>query len=57
MQQNTTNRDNKIQAIQYENVGLQSKRSANDLEIAVLQRRHVGYFANKDKNNGMTITA
>ena len=57
LQQATTNHVYKIQAIRYENVSLQGKIGAKDQEIAVLQRRDVGYFANEDKNNGMTITA
>ena len=57
MQQATANHVYKIQAIRYENVSLQGKIGAKDQEIATLQRRHVGYFANEDKNHGMTITA
>ena len=52
-----TYRDYQIQVIQYENVGLQGKIRAKDQQIAALQRRYVGYLANEDKNNGITIIA
>ena len=39
-------RDNRIQAIQHENVGLQGKIRAKDQQIATLQRRYVGSLAN-----------
>ena len=48
-------RDNQIQAIQYENVGLQGEIIAKDQQIATLQRRYVGYLSNEDKNNGISI--
>ena len=50
-------KDNQIQAIQYENVDLQGKIRAKDQEIAALQRRYVDYLANEDKNNGLSIIA
>ena len=50
-------RDNRIQAIQYENVGLQGEIRAKDQQIATLQRRYVGYLLNEDKNNGISIIA
>ena len=56
-QQAIHERDNRIQAIQYENVGLQGKIRVKDQQIAALQRRYVGYLANEDKNNGITIIA
>ena len=52
-----TYRDNQIRAIQRENTGLQDEIRAKDQEIAALQRRYVGYLANEDKNNGITIIA
>lgn len=52
-----TDRDNQIRGIQHENVGLQDEIRAKDQQIAALQRRYVGYFANEDKNNGITIIA
>ena len=52
-------RDNRIQTIQYENIGLQDeiRAKAKDQQIAALQRRYMGYLANKDKKNGITIIA
>ena len=47
--------DNRIQVIQYENIGLQGKIRAKDQHIATLQRRYVGYLSNEDNNNGITI--
>ena len=38
-------RENRTQAIQYENVGLQGKIRAKDQQIATLQRRYVGYLS------------
>ena len=57
LQQAIHERDNRIQAIQYENVGLQGKIRVKDQQIAALQRRYVGYLANEEKNNGITIIA
>lgn len=44
--------DNRIQASQFENVGLQSEIRATGQELATLQRRQVGYqvWANEYKN-------
>ena len=58
-QQAIQERDNRIQTIQYENIGLQDeiRAKAKDQQIAALQRRHMGYLANKDKKNGITIIA
>ena len=50
-------RENRTQAIQYENVGLQGKIRAKDQQIATLQRRYVGYLSKEDKNNGISIIA
>ena len=50
-------RDNRIQAIQYENVGLQGEIRAKDQQISTLQRRYVSYLANEDKNNDISIIA
>ena len=50
-------RDNRIHAIQYENVSLQGEIRAKDQQIAILQRRYVGYLLNEDKNNGISIIA
>ena len=52
-----TERDNQIQTIQYEKVGLQGEIRAKDQQIAALQRRCVGYLAKEDNNNGITIIA
>ena len=49
--------DNQIQAIQYQNVGLQGEIRAKDQQIATLQRRCVGYLSDEDKNNGISIIA
>ena len=38
-------------------MGLQGELRAKDQEIAALQRRYVGYLANEDKKNGITIIA
>ena len=40
---------NAIEAIQYENVGLQGKRLVIDQKIATLQRCYMGYLENEDK--------
>ena len=56
-QQAVQEQDNRIQAIEYESVGLQSKILAKDQQIAALQWRNVGYLVNEDKNNGITIIA
>ena len=50
-------RDNQIQAIHYENVGLQGKIREKDQHIDVLKRDYVGYLSDKDKNNGISIIA
>ena len=50
-------RDNRIQAIQYENVGLQGEIRAKVQQTATLQRRYVGYLSNENKNNGISIIA
>ena len=42
---------------EYENVGLQGKIMAKDQQIATLQRCYVGYFSDKNKNNGISIIA
>ena len=49
--------DNQIQAIQYQNVGLQGEIRAKDQQIATLQRRYVGYLSDEDKSNGISIIA
>ena len=51
------NRDNQMQAIQYEDVGLQGEIRAKNQQIATLQRRYVGYLTDEDKNNGISIIA
>ena len=48
-------RDNRIQVIQYEKVGLQGEIRAKDQQTATLQRLYVGYLSNEDKNNGISI--
>ena len=48
-------RDNQIQTIQYENVGLQGKIRAKNQQIAALQKRCVGHLSNEDKNNVISI--
>ena len=50
-------RDNQIQAIQYETVGLQVEIRVKDHQIAALQRRYVDYISDEDKNNGISIIA
>lgn len=45
------------QRIHYANVGIQSKMRTKDEEIAFLKRSYVGYHANEDKNNVITIIA
>ena len=57
MHQTIQEQDNRIQAIQYEKVGLQGKIRAKDQQIATLQRRYVGYLSDEDKNNGISIIA
>ena len=57
LQQTIQEQDNRIQAIQYENVGLQGKIRAKDQQIAALQRRYVDYLSDEDKNNGISIIA
>ena len=46
-----------LQNREYENVDLQGEIRAKDQQIAVLQRRYVGYLSDKDKNNGISIIA
>ena len=48
-------RDNRMQAIQYKNVGLQCKVRARDQQIAALQRYYVDYLSNENKNNDISI--
>ena len=48
-------RDNRMQAIQYKNVGLQCKIKARDQQIAALQRYYVDYLSNENKNNDISI--
>ena len=50
-------RDNQIQAIQYENISLQCEIRAKDQQIAALQKRCVGYLSDEDKNNSISIIA
>ena len=57
LQQTIQEQGNRIQVIQYENVGLQGKIRAKDQQIAALQRRYVGYLSDEDKNNGTSIIA
>ena len=40
---------------EYENVGLQAEIRAKDQQIAILQRHHIGYLSDEDKNNGISI--
>ena len=42
---------------EYENAGLQAELQEKDQLIAALKKRYVGYLANEDKNNGITIIA
>lgn len=49
--------DNQIKAIQYGKVGLQDEIWAKNQEKTALQRGHVGYLANEDRKNGVTIIA
>ena len=46
-----------LQNCEYENVGLQGKIRAKDQQIALSQRRYVGYLSDEDKNNGISINA
>ena len=39
---------------EYENVGLQGEIRAKDQQMAVLQRRYIGYLSDEDKNNGIS---
>ena len=62
--QTITEFGNRIQGIQYQNVGLQGKTGAIRREILVLhhqatqlQRGYPGCFANEDKDNGITAIA
>ena len=55
LQQAITDHNEKIQAIRYQNVGLQSELCAKDQNIAALQRCHVGFLEKEDNNNGITI--
>ena len=57
MNDDLQDRDNEIQAIQYESVGLQGQIRAKDQQIATLERRYVGYLSDEDKNNGISIIA
>ena len=52
-----TYRENLIQTIRHENVGLRGETRAKYQEIAALQRHYMGYLTNEDKNNGITIIA
>ena len=54
---NLQGRDNQIQTIHYQNVGLQGEIRAENLQITTLQRRYVGYLSDEDKNNGISIFA
>ena len=56
-QQAITDIDNQIQAIHYENAGLRVELQAKDEQIAGLRKHFVGYLANEDKSNGITIIA
>ena len=55
MRQTIQGQDNSIQAIQYDNMGLQGEIRAKDQHITALQRRYVGYLSNEDKNNGINL--
>ena len=57
LKQTITVCDNRIQAIQYKSVCLQSEIRAKHQKLAALRRRYVDYLANEDKNNGITIIA
>ena len=57
MHQTIQEQDNRIQAIQYENVGLQGKIRAKDQQIATLRRRYASYLSDEDQNNGVSIIA
>ena len=46
---------NRIQDIK--NACLQGETQGKDQKIAALQKRYLGYLANKDKNNGTIIIA
>ena len=46
-----------LQNCECENVGLQGKIRAKDQQIAVLQRRYVGYLSDEDQSNGISIIA
>jgi hypothetical protein len=50
-----TERDNKIQSIQYDNVGLQGEIKAKNQEIATFQKQIVPHLGDISKNNGMVI--
>ena len=62
LQQSITDCSNRIQGIQYQNVGLQGKNEAKGCEAVALhhqatqlQRGHVGCVGNEDKNNSTTF--
>ena len=57
LQQTIQEQGNRIQAIWYDNVGLQDEKRAKDHQIVTLQRRYVGYLSDEDKNNGISIIA
>ena len=57
MNDDLQDRDNQIQAIQYESVGLQGQIRAKDQQIVTLERRYVDYLSDEDKNNGISIIA
>ena len=56
-QQAITDCDNRIQAINYQDMVIQGKTLAKYQEIAAFQKFYVGCFTNEDKNNGITIIA
>ena len=57
LQETIQEQDNRIQAIQYESIGLQGKIRAKDQQMVALQRHYVGYLSDEDKNNGISIIA
>ena len=48
---------NRIQAIQYEDIGLQGEIRAKGQQIATLQRCYAGYISNEDQSNGTCTIA
>ena len=55
MQQTIQEQGNRIQTIQYENIGLQGEIRVKVRQIVTLQRNYVDYLSGEDKSNGIII--